>query len=214
MVASRAPRLDAARPCLVLSRRAPPERPIAPVAPAGGDEDAADVARLRAGDGGGFDALCTKYRGRIVSLVHRYVKNDADAEDVAQRTLLRAYEKIATFRGEASFRTWLLRIAVHLALNHVRGRDRAESIDADDVAAFTSALDTHRLVAAELWRKVEARLDALPPKQRLVVELRLFHDLGFKEIGDLAGCTEASAKANYQHGVKRLRDLIDPRRGG
>jgi RNA polymerase sigma-70 factor, ECF subfamily len=214
MVASRAPRLDAAQPCLVLSHRAPPERAVVPLAPAGGDEDEDDVARLRAGDAGGFDALATKYRGRIVSLVHRYVKNDADAEDVAQRTLLRAYEKIATFRGEASFRTWLLRIAVHLALNHVRGRDRAESIDADDVAAFTSALDTRRLVAAELWRKVEARLDALPPKQRLVVELRLFHDLGFKEIGDLAGCSEASAKANYQHGVKRLRDLIDPQRAG
>jgi RNA polymerase sigma-70 factor (ECF subfamily) len=181
--------------------------------PAGADEDAPSVARLCAGDRGAFDALASKYRARLVSLVHRYVKNADDAEDVAQRTLLRAYEKIATFRGEATFRTWLFRIAVHLACNHVRGRDRAEAIDVDDIAAFTSALDTRRLVAAELWRKVSARLDELPPKQRLVVELRLFHDMSFKEVADVAGCSEESAKANYHHGVKRLRDVIaEPRR--
>jgi RNA polymerase sigma-70 factor (ECF subfamily) len=65
------------------------------------------------------------------------------------------------------------------------------------------------LVAAELWRKVAKRLDELPPKQRLVVELRLFHDLSFKEVADVAGCSEESAKANYSHGVKRLRDVIE-----
>ena len=55
---------------------------------------------------------------------------------------------------------------------------------------------------------MSARLAELPPKQRLVVELRLFHDLSFKEIADVAATTEESAKANYHHGVKRLRDVI------
>lgn len=140
------------------------------------------------------------------------MKNDADAEDVAQRALLRAYEKIATFRGDASFRTWLFRIAIHLSLNHLRGRDPAEPLELHDLAAFTSALDTQRLVAAELWRKVSVRLAELPPRQRLVVELRLFHELSFKEIADVAGSSEDAAKANFHHGVKRLRDVLEKRR--
>ncbi len=176
------------------------------------DDDAALITRIAAGDRAAFDVLATRHRAAIVALVHRYVKNGDDAEDVAQRALLRAFERIATFRGEASFRTWLFRIAIHLALNHVRGRDRAESIDVDDIAAFTSALDTQRLVAAELWRKVSARLDELPPKQRLVVELRLFHELSFQEIAVAAACTEESAKANYHHGVKRLRAVLGERK--
>lgn len=175
------------------------------------DDDAPMLARVAAGDARAFDSIVVKYRPLLVSLVRRYVKNADDAEDVAQRALLRAYEKLATFRGEATFRSWLCRIAIHLALNHVRDQVRVEAIDVDDIASFTLALDTRKLVAAELWRKVSARLDELPPKQRLVVELRFFHDLSFKEIAVLADCSEDSAKVNFQHGVKRLRDVLATR---
>lgn len=58
------------------------------------------------------------------------------------------------------------------------------------------SLGTETLVAAELWRKVSARLEDLPPKQRMVIELRVFHDLSFQEIGDVVGCGEDAAKAN------------------
>jgi RNA polymerase sigma-70 factor (ECF subfamily) len=172
------------------------------------DEDAELIARFRAGDRTAFDAIAIKYRDPILGLVRRYVKNDSDAEDVAQRALLRAFEKLDTFRGESAFRTWLFRIAIHLALNHIRGRDRFQAVELDDIASFTNALETAKLVAAELWQKVSARLDELPPKQRLVVELRLFHELSFKEISTIADCSEESAKANFHHGVKRLRVVI------
>ncbi len=173
------------------------------------DEDAPLVERIRAGDHSAFEAIVRKYEAPLGSLVRRYVKNDADAKDVTQRAFLRVFERIATFRGEAAFRSWLFRIAIHLALNHLRGRDRFESAELDDLAAFTSSLETGRLVAAELWQKVVARLAELPPKQRLVVELRLFHELSFREIAAVAACSEESAKANYHHGVKRLRSILD-----
>lgn len=185
-------------------------RPSAPRAP---DEDAPILARVAAGDRGAFQELAAKHRAGLVAMVRRYVKSPDDAEDIAQRALLRAFEKLSTFRGEASFRSWLFRIGVHLALNHVRDARRGEDVELDDIAAFTNVLDTRRLVAAELWRKVSARLDELPPKQRLAVELRLFHDLEFKDIAALADCSEDSAKVNYHHGVKRLRDVLDTGRG-
>lgn len=177
------------------------------------DPDLDLVDRFRAGDRRAFDELARRYREPIVGLVRRYVKNDGDAEDVAQRALMRAFEKIDGFRGDSSFRTWLHRIAVNLALNHIRGQDRFQVGEIADDAIFTNSLGTEKLVAAEVWRKVNARLDELPPKQRLVVELRLFHELSFKEVAAIADCSEDSAKVNFHHGVKRLRALLPGVRG-
>ncbi|WP_437537679.1 RNA polymerase sigma factor [Sorangium sp. So ce726] len=176
------------------------------------DEDAPLLDRFLAGDRAAFDELVLRHRGSLQKLVRRYVRNEEDAEDVTQRALLRALEKLSTFRRESAFRTWIHRIAVHTALNHVRGKDRAApGVELDELPAFTNALETNRLVAAEVWAKVARRITELPPKQRLAVELRLFHELSFQEIATLSGCSEDSAKANFHHGIKRLRGLIpDP----
>lgn len=175
------------------------------------DPDAAEVAAAKTGDRSAFDVLVGRHHAGIVGLVRRYVKNEADAGDVTQGAFLRAYERLSTFRGAASFRTWLYRIAVHEALARLRVRDRTEPAELDDLPAFTHSLTTGKLVAKDLWRKVERRLAELPPKQRLVLELRVFHDLSFKEIAPLADCSEDSAKVNYSHAVKRLRDVLQPR---
>ena len=176
---------------------------------AGADEDAPLLDRFLAGDRTAFDELVIRHGESLRKLAQRYVRNEEDAKDVAQRALLQALEKLATFRRESTFRTWIHRIAVHIALNHVRGQGRNDpGVDLDALPAFTSALETNRLVAAEVWSKVARRLEELPAKQRLAVELRLFHELSFQEIGALSGCSEDSAKANFHHGVKRLRGLI------
>jgi RNA polymerase sigma-70 factor (ECF subfamily) len=172
------------------------------------DAERALVDRCRAGDRAAFDVLARTHEARVRGLVRRYVRNDADVSDVVQRVFVRVFERIHAFRGEASFATWLCRIAINVALNHVRG-DAAEGwVALEDDVAFTTCLETSKLVAAELWRKVSARLEELPPKQRMVVELRVFHDLSFEEIGDVVGCGEEAAKANYHHAVKRLRELV------
>lgn len=177
------------------------------------DPDAELVEQARAGVRGAFDALVARHQDAIAGLVRRYVKNEADSSDVAQRAFLKAYEHLGSFRGASAFRTWLHRIAVHEALAHLRVRDRTEPAELDELPAFTHSLTTGKLVAAELWGKVEKRLAELPPKQRAVLELRVFHDLSFKEIAPLAGCSEDSAKVNYLHAVKRLRDVLKVAKG-
>ncbi|MEZ4297071.1 MAG: RNA polymerase sigma factor [Polyangiaceae bacterium] len=176
--------------------------------PDGPDPDAPLVERAKAGDRGAFDALFARHDAAIFGLVRRYVKNEADARDVTQRAFLKAFEHLASFRGAAAFRTWLHRIAVHEALTHLRVRDRTEPAELDELPAFTHSLTTGKLVRSDLWRKVEARLADLPPKQRAVLELRVFHDLSFKEIAPLVGTTEDSAKMSYSHAVQRLRDVL------
>lgn len=174
------------------------------------DSDASVLERLRAGDGAAFDELVRKYEQAIRRMLRRYLPNEEDAKDVTQLTFVQAYQKLASFRGESAFRTWLYRIAINLALNHKRAAPPAEVVPLDDVTSFTNSLGTSKLVAAELWRKVEVQLRALPPKQRLVVELRLFHELSFAEVAVIADCSEDSAKVNYHHGVKRLRTSVPP----
>jgi RNA polymerase sigma-70 factor, ECF subfamily len=174
------------------------------------DPDRALVQRLRAGDRAAFDELVRTYEQPILKLVQRYVHVREDASDVAQRTFLRVFERLDTYRGESRFRTWLYRVAVNAAIDHARGARDARSVPIEDDVAFTNSLGTDRLVAAEVWRKVSARLADLPPRQRLVVELRFFHDLSFEEIGAIVDSTEDAAKVNYHHAVKRLRSLLGP----
>lgn len=174
------------------------------------DPDRALVERMRAGDRSAYDDLVRTYEQAIARLVRRYVNNDEDAKDVTQRTFVRVFERLDSYRGDARFRTWLYRVAVNMALDHVRGAPPGESVPIEDDVAFTNSLGTERLVAAEIWRKVQARLADLPPKQRLVVELRVYHDLSFEEIAAIVDSTEDAAKVNYHHAVKRLRALLVP----
>jgi RNA polymerase sigma-70 factor (ECF subfamily) len=187
--------------------QSPIKVPDAPSPTEGHDPDAALVAQFLAGDHAAFDALVLRHQAAVRRLVLRYVKSEADAKDITQIAFVRAFEKLSAFRGEAAFRTWLFRIAINLALNHVRGTP-VDLAPIGDVAAFTSSLQTSKLVAAEVWRKVSARLDDLPPKQRLALELRIFHDLSFEEVATIAGFSVESAKANFHHAVKRLRGLL------
>lgn len=176
------------------------------------DPDAERVDRALRGDKHAFDALVTEHRDAITRLCLRYVRRQEDAEDITQRVFMNAFEKLSEFRRESTFRTWIHRIAVNLALNHLRhAAHEAPITELDDLPTFTNALETSRLVAAEVWNRAAARIAELPPKQKLVVELRLFHELTFGEIAVLADCSEESAKVNFHHGVKRLREWIpDP----
>ncbi len=179
-----------------------------PTAPAAPDPDGPLVARLRQGDRGAFDEIVRRHQGDLKRLVQRYVKDRAEAEDVVQAALLRAYEHIEGFRGDSAFRTWLFRIAINGALSRVRTAKAVQLDELADVATFTRSLQTSRLVAAEVWERVRARLESLPPRQRLVLELRVFHDLSFDEIAVIVGSSEDAAKVNFHHAVERLRGLL------
>lgn len=172
------------------------------------DADRLLVDRFLAGDRAAFDDLVRRHERATLQLVQRYVKSPEDAKDVTQRTFVRVFERIASFRFESKFRTWLYRIAVNTALDHVRSAPPGEAVPVEDDVAFTNSLGTEKLVAAEVWRKVSARLAELPPRQRLVVELRVFHELSFDEIAAIVDSSEDAAKVNYHHAVKRLRSLL------
>lgn len=170
------------------------------------DDDSELVARAKGGDRTAKDELARRHLPVIARLVRRYVPAH-DADDVAQRAMIRGLGKLDSFREESAFRSWLHRIAVNVALNHVRDTKREVAVDEADL--ITNTLGTARLVAREAKQKVVEAVAALPEKQRISVELRLYRELSFAEVADEMGITEDSAKANYHHAMKRLRALLE-----
>src|SRR5215207_9096654 len=83
------------------------------------------VRRVQRGDKGAFDALVLKYQHKVVKLVMRYVRNPAEAEDIAQEAFIKAYRALPQFRGDSAFYTWLYRIAINTAKNAIVSRDRS-----------------------------------------------------------------------------------------
>lgn len=160
------------------------------------------------GDEKAFEALARAHRPALERLLRRYTTSDDEARDMTQIALLRAYEHRASFRGEASFASWVFRIGVNAALSQRRAEAAAPPEALTDDVAFTTSLGTSHLVAVELWKRVEEHLATLPPRQRLVVELRVFHELTFEQIGTIVGSTEDAAKVNYHHAVKKLRAVL------
>lgn len=175
-------------------------------------DEARLVERLQAGDRQAFGELVRRYQRPVFYLVWRYVKNDEDAKDLTQAAFVRAWQAAPEFRGEASFRTWLYRIAVNLALNHLRDRGRWRTTPLPEepagMLASPDAPPVDRLVQAEASEQLRRAVEHLPPKQRLVVELRVQDGLSFREVADIAECSEDSAKANFHHALKRLRSLL------
>ena len=141
------------------------------------------------------------------------ILNDEDlAADASQNSFLKAFRAIDRFRGEAAFRTWLLAIAGNEArglLRKVKRRreDRLEDLDMLPAAGNDPSVEV--ALRSEVAR-VRGVLADLPEKQRLSVSLRIFEGLSFREIGETIDSTEGSARVNYHHGIKRLKELLGP----
>jgi RNA polymerase sigma-70 factor, ECF subfamily len=173
------------------------------------DPDAPLVALARTGDRSATNELIVRHRASLAKLLAgRYLENPDDVAEIVQDTFVRAFERLGTFRGEGPFRAWLFRIGINLSLNRLDRQLPTEPLDLEDDRLFTNSLGTSRVVGADLRQRVHASICELPPKQRLVMELRLYHQMSFEEIGAVAGISSDAAKMNFHHGVKRLRDVM------
>ena len=173
------------------------------------------VARYLAGDQSAFEELVRRYQRPLYYLALRYVRVEADAKDLAQRTFVKVYGALSGFRADASFRTWIYRIAINLCLNHLRDRRREETrAELGESVAAPASGGERALIEAERGARLRDAIAELPPKQRMVLELRIYDELPFREVAELAGCSENSAKVNFHHAVKRLRTIVHGAGGG
>lgn len=174
------------------------------------DPDLLLVKRFCDGERRAFAELVRKYQRPLYYLALRYVRSPADADDLTQRAFVRMFKAMAKFRGAASFRSWAYRITINLCLNHLRDRRRETVTEVADDAITADAQAERIAITNQRSRRLQQAIETLPPKQRLVLELRVFDDLSFREVAELADCSENAAKVNFHHAVKRLRGLMQP----
>jgi RNA polymerase sigma-70 factor (ECF subfamily) len=175
------------------------------------------VKRAQAGDRPALDRLVRRHQRALFALCFRYVRDADEAADLVQRSFVRAMGKLADLRDAGVFRSWLLRIGAHLALNHIRDHARFVADDGDLEAGLgderaVSASD--RLEAAEAASALRAAVSGLPTKQRMTLELRIYEDLPFRDIGEALGISEGAAKVNFHYAVRKLRGTLAPADGG
>lgn len=169
------------------------------------------LERARAGDSRTMDDLVRRHQGVVYRFLLGFLKDEDQAADAAQDTFVKALDRLDGFRGDASFRTWLLAIAKNEALGTIRsrGRRREESLDASGPLENRAEAPDELAVRAESVRRVRDALERLPEKQRLSVSLRLFDGLSFREIGEAIDSSEGAARVNYHYGIGRLREWFD-----
>lgn len=181
--------------------------PLRTEAPEG---EAALVARARDGDRDAQDALLRRYLPDVFALTKRLLRDPDAASDATQDAMVNALQGLGRFRGDASFRTWILRIAVNAAHSTGRRRGRHREVDLDIVKErAASGPDPQRAATNRIEaERAQRMLERLPPKQRLAITLRIHHGLSYAEAGQVMKCSEGAARVNYHLGMKKLRELL------
>jgi len=183
--------------------------------------DASDlslVRRVQRGDKGAFDALVLKYQHKLVKLVMRYVRNPAEAEDIAQEAFIKAYRALPQFRGDSAFYTWLYRIAINTAKNAVVSRDRSpieynvdreNSDESYDMQGRMKDPDTPEglVLTDEIRSTGNAAIESLPEDLRTAIVLRELEGLSYEEIAAAMDCPVGTVRSR----IFRAREAIDRR---
>jgi RNA polymerase sigma-70 factor (ECF subfamily) len=185
------------------------------------EADLALVNRVKRGDKAAFDLLVIKYQSRIINLVSRFVRNQADAQDVTQEAFLKAYRAMANFRGESAFYTWLYRIAVNTAKNFlaVQASRRPSEMELnvsemeqiDDSNALKD-LDTpeHLLLTKEIQDTVIRAIEGLPEDLHTAITLRELEGLSYEEIAEVMACPIGTVRSRIFRAREAIDKLLNP----
>ncbi len=173
------------------------------------------VERVQRGDKNAFNLLVLKYQSKVVSLISRYVRNQADVTDVAQEAFIKAYRALPNFRGESAFYTWLYRIAVNTAKNYLVSQGRrapANDVDAED-AEYYEGSDALKEFASperlmyrdEIKKVVFETLETLPEELRMAISLRELDGMSYEDIAIIMDCPVGTVRSR----IFRAREAID-----
>ncbi len=162
------------------------------------------------GDEGAFVALMKRHQEQVFRLVRSMVFDIEDAKDITQRAFIKVFNNIGRLRKKDSFKSWLFKIAVNLARDHLRTRKNHLTLEAW-MEKGTGNTPEKRLISREIKEHIKEALLSLPPRQQVVVSLRLLNGLSFKEIADYLEIKEKTARTNFHFGIKGLRNLIAQR---
>jgi RNA polymerase sigma-70 factor (ECF subfamily) len=175
------------------------------------------VARVQKGDKTAFDLLVLKYQFKLQAIVARFIKDVDEVADVTQEAFIKAYRALPNFRGESQFYTWLYRIAVNTAKNHLLTKSRRPAIadfdigDVENTAMSDSMLvksnPESELLGDELKKVIDIALTALPEDLRTALSLREFDGMSYEDIAVIMDCPVGTVRSR----IFRAREFVDYR---
>lgn len=198
----------------------PPTPPDAAGSPGSADVDERLlIERCRAGDVAAFEPLVEKYRQRVWRLAFQVLRDREEAWDCAQDTFVRAFQSLASFRGQSAFYTWLFRIAMNGATDRLRARSaqaRAfgnQPVPAEEwerTAPDPGARPDQAALGAERRLRIRQALDTLPPNARTIIMLSDVEGLSYREIASVLNCPIGTVMSRLHNARKRLRSVLGP----
>lgn len=179
------------------------------------DTDQQLVERVQKGDKRAFDLLVLKYQHKIFAIISRYVRDQAEVQDVAQEAFIKAYRALARFRGDSAFYTWLYRIAINTAKNHLVARNRrppSSDVEVDEAEFYTGSealkdIETpeRSMMRDQLQAVVDKSIRDLPEDLRTAVTLREMEGLSYEDIAAIMDCPVGTVRSR----IFRAREAID-----
>lgn len=176
------------------------------------DVDARLVAQAQTGDFAAFEQLVRTYRNDVYGLAYHFLRNREEAWDISQEVFIKTHRSLARFRGESSFKTWLMRITANQCKDYLKKRRL-------DAVPFNEAVETHdaptgvlgpdaSVEAHELGDAIKQALDALPFKHRTAFVLREFDGLSYEEMAQVMECNIGTVMSRLHHARKKLQNSL------
>lgn len=186
-----------------------------------GSEDNSLVLRCRAGDERAFRQLVQRYQRKVYGIAFGVVRNPEDAMDVAQEAFIKVHRYLDRFEGSSSFYTWLYRIVVNLAIDHLRKQGKATTVDYDDARSHgensgpdellpsTMGMDPDRsLMRQEIRKHVNNALECLSPNHRAVILMREVEGLSYTEMAEVMDCSKGTIMSRLFHARRNLQRAL------
>jgi RNA polymerase sigma-70 factor (ECF subfamily) len=173
------------------------------------------VEKVKKGDKKAFDLLVLKYQQKVANIISRYIHDSSEVLDVSQEAFIKAYRALPKFRGDSAFYTWLYRIAINTAKNHLAAKGRRPPTD-DVEAATAEQMDSgarlkefdtpeRLLLQDEIARTIRDALNELPDDLRTAISLRELEGLSYEEIAQAMDCPIGTVRSR----IFRARDAIE-----
>ena len=178
------------------------------------------VERVQRGERRAFDLLMLKYQHRIAKLIARYVQDPSEVLDVAQEAFLKAYRAIPRFRGDSAFYTWMYRIAINTAKNHLAAqarRPRESGVDVTEVEQFDGVAELKEYatpeglaLTEEIQHTVVAAIEALPQDLKVAISLRELEGLSYEDIARVMDCPIGTVRSRIFRAREAINARLDP----
>ena len=166
------------------------------------------VRDILSGSDVAFDRLMRRYRRLVYRVAHGFTGEQDSALDVVQETFLKVHTRLRSFRGEASLRNWIVRIAANEAMNWNRASSRHRTTELDDSVFLRPDVQEDRIEHATRRRVLERSMSSLAPRQRLAIVLRYFGEKSTREIASVLECSEGTARNILFRGLEKLRSIM------